>query len=120
MSAAGTTRKLALDSDWLRMARVEEVSEHLRGLSRKNPDVYFSHIRDRKRRPTIVVEVAYCQSQRTLKRAAREYIIGTQGKVNAVIGVKLDYQKSNRAWIWLWRPRITLADDGVEVVGVMT
>lgn len=114
--------KLALDFDWPRPRLAKgadvDVPERLRGLSRRCPDSFFWHLEDEEVHATVVVEVAYAQSQRELKQMAQDIVCGTKGKVAAVVGIKLDYGKSGRAWISLWRPQSTVTSSGKKVLGM--
>ena len=55
--------------------------------------------------PTLVVETAYSQQEKDLKRIAHEYITGSNGNVRLVIGCNVEYSSNScKATISLWEP----------------
>lgn len=56
--------------------------------------------------PGVVLEVAYPQKAKDLPYLADEYILGSDGDIRAVIGIKLEYKESSKATLSVWEPRI--------------
>lgn len=56
--------------------------------------------------PSVIIEVSNSQSEKNLAYLADQYIVETIGRVQVVIGVKLDYGTSLKAVLSLWRPQI--------------
>lgn len=79
--------------------------------SRREPDASFGH--RQAHYPGVIVEVCYSQKSRRVSHLADEYILNTDGSVNAVIALDIDYRNSKRATITVWRPEYVTVD-GVE------
>jgi len=81
---------------------------------RHEPDIRFQH-RDAAW-PGVVIEVAHSQTRKSLVGLADNYILGSYGGIGVVIGLGLDYKKSKKASISVWRLKNSTNDDG-EVEG---
>ena len=66
--------------------------------------------------PGVVIEVANSQKKKSLPDLADDYILGTYGGINVVVGLDLDYMKSKKASFSIWRLKKSINDDG-EVEG---
>lgn len=72
--------------------------------TRRQPDAQFQH---RKAAfPGVVVEVAYSQNEKRLRRLAKEYIYDSNGDIKAVVGISINYG-SSPSTISLWKSRFT-------------
>jgi hypothetical protein len=78
---------------------------------RREPDASFKH--RRARYPGVIIEVCYSQKSKEIPRLADEYILDTDGSVNAVIALDVDYTGSKKATLSVWQPEIILVD-GIE------
>ncbi|KAH6714969.1 hypothetical protein BKA61DRAFT_344601 [Leptodontidium sp. MPI-SDFR-AT-0119] len=58
-----------------------------------NPDWQFRH--NKAQFPGVVVEVAYSQKSRDLPHLADSYILGSDGNINIVIGLDIEYQRKD-------------------------
>lgn len=79
--------------------------------SRREPDASFGH--RQAHYPGVIVEVCYSQKCRRIFHLANEYILNTDGSVNAVIAFDIDYKGSKKATVTVWRPEYATID-GVE------
>jgi hypothetical protein len=79
--------------------------------SRREPDASFGH--RQAHYPGVIVEVCYSQKSRRVSHLADEYILNTDGSVNAVLAFDIDYKGSKRATVTMWRPEYVTVD-GVE------
>ncbi|TAQ84340.1 hypothetical protein B7494_g7348 [Chlorociboria aeruginascens] len=77
---------------------------------RHEPDMTFKH-RDAAW-PGVVIELAYSQKKKSLVDLADNYILGSYGGIGVVVGLDLDYKKSRKASISVWRLKISTGDDG--------
>ncbi|KAI9826622.1 MAG: hypothetical protein M1832_006218 [Thelocarpon impressellum] len=66
--------------------------------------------------PGVVIEVSFSQKRKDLANLAEDYILGSDGNINAVIGLDIDYSGSKRAVLSVWRPRYVEHSDGQEVL----
>lgn len=66
--------------------------------------------------PTVVIEVSFSQKQKDLKDLAEDYILGSDGNVLVVIGLDIEYRRSKRATLSVWRPRYEKDSDGHHVL----
>jgi hypothetical protein len=76
----------------------------------RNPDAAFQH--SEALWPGVIVEVANSQTKKSLVKLAEEYLLRSSGGIRVVIGLKLDYKKSKKAWFSIWRHKISMGDDG--------
>ncbi|KAJ6033758.1 hypothetical protein N7444_011529 [Penicillium canescens] len=79
--------------------------------SRREPDASFGH--RQAHYPGVIVEVCYSQKSRRVSHLADEYILNTDGSVNAVLAFDIDYKGSKRATVTMWRPEYVTVN-GVE------
>jgi hypothetical protein len=75
------------------------------------PDASFTHI-DAKY-PGVVIEISYSQKRKDLPRLADDYILGSDARIRAVVGVDVDY-RGKMATLSIWRPQIEINDAGEE------
>lgn len=80
--------------------------------SKREPDASFGH--SQAHYPGVIVEVCYSQKSRRISHLADEYILNTDGSVNAVIALDIDYRNSKRATITVWRPEYVTVDSVEE------
>jgi hypothetical protein len=76
------------------------------------PDSSFGH--DDADNPTVVIEVSHSQKRKDLPFLADDYILGSNGSIQVVIGIDLEYRenKGQEAKVLLWRPA-HVEQDGV-------
>lgn len=79
--------------------------------SQREPDASFKH--RRARYPGVIIEVCYSQKRQRVSHLADEYILNTDGSVNAVVALDVDYKGSKKATLTVWRPEY-ITVDGVE------
>jgi hypothetical protein len=78
-------------------------------VNKHTPDASFKH--SKAMWPGVVIEVAYSQKPKDLDRIAWDYIGGSGGGIQVVIGLNLNY-KDKGASLSVWRPSITTEEDG--------
>lgn len=78
---------------------------------KREPDASFGH--RRAQYPGVIIEVCYSQKRRQISRLADDYILNTDGSVNVVVCLDIDYKGSKKATISVWRPEYVTID-GVE------
>jgi hypothetical protein len=79
------------------------------------PDSSFQHLQSHS--PTVIIEVAHSQKGGTLRTLAEEYILGSDLEIRVVVGVDIEYSKSKRATLSVWRAELQGPDrDKVWVV----
>lgn len=78
------------------------------------PDGSFWH--SQAKWPGVVIEVAFSQSLKKLDHVAWDYIGGSNGGIQVVIGLNSEY-KGKRASIFVWRVQITTGEDGIDDFG---
>jgi hypothetical protein len=61
----------------------------------------------------VVIEVSYSQKRKDLPRLADDYILGSDARIRAVVGVDVDY-RGKMATLSIWRPQIEINDAGEE------
>lgn len=81
--------------------------------SQREPDASFKH--RRARYPGVIIEVCYSQKSQCVSHLADEYILNTDGSVNAVIALDIDYRGSRKATFTVWRPVYTTVDGEEEL-----
>ena len=79
--------------------------------SRREPDASFGH--RQAHYPGVIVEVCDLQKSQQLSYLADEYILNTNGSVNAILAFNINYEGSKRATVTMWLPEYTTVD-GVE------
>ncbi|KAE8147062.1 hypothetical protein BDV25DRAFT_161188, partial [Aspergillus avenaceus] len=87
--------------------------------SRREPDASFGH--RQAHYPGVIVEVCYSQKRRRVAHLADEYILNTDGSVNAVLAFDIDYRDSKRATVTVWRPDYVTVDgvEGFQAIAVV-
>lgn len=89
------------------------------GYGKHDPDAQFQHIEAQY--PGVVIEVSYSQKRRDLPHIADDYILGSDGDIQVVVGIDVEYQGSMKATLSVWRPRIIENEDGdAELVAEQT
>ena len=74
------------------------------------PDAAFKHIDAQW--PGIVIEVSFSQKEKELKDLAEDYILGSDGNIQAVVGLNIEYKQSKKATFSVWRPQYVKLEDG--------
>lgn len=74
--------------------------------SKRSPDTSFAH--QDARYPGLVVEVAYSQKAKNLRRLASDYILGSNGNIMMVLGLDLEYKGSSSAKAYIWKPQYSV------------
>jgi len=69
--------------------------------------------------PSCILEVSYSQKRRDLPLLADEYIQGSNGRTQVVIGIDLEY-KGKEARVILWRPRFSEENGEVAIEAAKT
>ncbi|TAQ84869.1 hypothetical protein B7494_g6802, partial [Chlorociboria aeruginascens] len=77
------------------------------------PDISFMHWWAKW--PGVIIEVAYSQSPKKLDRLAWSYIINSNGGIQVVVGLDLDYS-NKRASLIVWRSVITTGVNGIDTL----
>jgi hypothetical protein len=86
---------------------------------RHDPDCQFRH--KQAQYPGVVLEVAFSQKKKDLPNLADEYILGSDGDIRVVIGIKLDYLELGKGTMSVWEAGIIKNDAGEpELVAVQT
>ncbi|KAH3055757.1 hypothetical protein KXW16_006504 [Aspergillus fumigatus] len=78
----------------------------------REPDASFGHYKAQY--PGVIVEICYSQKSRDIRDLADDYILCTDGSVNAVVCLDIEYRNSKKATVSIWRPKYKF-EDGVEV-----
>ncbi|KAH0556803.1 hypothetical protein GP486_005412 [Trichoglossum hirsutum] len=66
--------------------------------------------------PRMVIEVSSPLKRKYLPYLAHDYIAGSRGNIELVIGLNIDHWGSKKASISVWRPGSTKGDDGRDVL----
>ncbi|KAL6711565.1 hypothetical protein ACN47E_004499 [Coniothyrium glycines] len=97
----------------IRPARSTEI-RFANSKSRFHPDISFGH-KDA-RFPGLVVEVAFSQEYKHLRRLAENYILDSDANIRIVVGINIAYgNMSRRATISIWRPRLSKTLRGYDL-----
>lgn len=110
----GPLSDFAQEVEYLATSRIlipEDTHNGEQTYSRREPDASFGH--RQAHYLGVIVEVCYAQKSRQVPHLADEYILNTNGSVNAVLAFDIDYKGSKRATVTMWRPEYTTVD-GVE------
>ncbi|OQU96241.1 hypothetical protein CLAIMM_02350 isoform 2 [Cladophialophora immunda] len=91
---------------------------------RRSPDAQF--LSDRSRRPwlpSLIIEVAWTQTTKSLEKLAYEYIRGSNGRIRTVIGFDVNPSARKGATVYVWRAvfnqdNIAVACDSTEIRSV--
>ncbi|KAF9732014.1 hypothetical protein PMIN01_09943 [Paraphaeosphaeria minitans] len=82
--------------------------------SRYHPDISFGH-KDA-RFPGLIVEVAFSQDYKQLRRLAENYLLDSDANVRVVVGINIAYDKvSRKATISIWRPKLSKTPNGYDL-----
>jgi hypothetical protein len=83
--------------------------------SKHEPDASFWH--NDAQYPGVIVEVAYSQKKRRLRRLAEDYLLDSDASVQVVVGLDIEYgrKESREATLSVWRSQLHHTDDGVEL-----
>jgi hypothetical protein len=112
--------KAALFAQKVRAARSTEIYFPVDGASltkksKHEPDASFWH--NDAQYPGVIVEVAYSQKKRRLRRLAEDYLLDSDASVQVVVGLDIEYgrKESREATLSVWRSQLHHTDDGVEL-----
>ncbi|KAJ5285974.1 hypothetical protein N7524_001280 [Penicillium chrysogenum] len=100
--------KFALGLDHFGSSRIllpEETDDGEQIFTRREPDISFGH--HQARYPGVVLEVCYSQKSKSVSYLADDYILNTDGSINMVIALDIDYQGSQRASFTVWKPNFS-------------
>jgi hypothetical protein len=83
--------------------------------SKHEPDASFWH--NDAQYPGVIVEVAYSQKKRRLRRLAEDYLLDSDASVQVVVGLDIEYgrKESREATLSVWRSQLHHTDGGVEL-----
>jgi hypothetical protein len=76
---------------------------------RREPDASFGH--RLARFPGVIIEVCYAQKARQINSLADDYILCSDGSVNVVVCLDVEYRASRKATLSIWRPQVILRDE---------
>ncbi|KAJ5491961.1 hypothetical protein N7453_010058 [Penicillium expansum] len=110
----GPSAAFANEVEHLATSRImipNEIKDGKQTFSKREPDTSFKH--RRAHYPGVIIEVCYSQKSQRISHLADEYILNTDGSVNAVIALDVDYKGSKNATITVWRPEY-ITVDGIE------
>lgn len=79
---------------------------------RREPDASFGHCQARY--PGVVIEVCYSQKSHQIHRLADDYILSTDGSINTVVCLDIDYKGLKKATFSVWRPTYEMKDGVME------
>lgn len=68
--------------------------------SKHSPDASFHHLQARF--PAVVLETSFTQKRKDLSRLADDYIVGTYGNIEMLIGLDIEYARTRRATVSVW------------------
>ncbi|KAF4768417.1 hypothetical protein HAV15_002990 [Penicillium sp. str.  len=80
----------------------EESDDRKQVFTRREPDISFGH--DGALYPGVILEVCYSQKSKSISYLADDYILNTDGSINMVIALDIDYRGSQKASFTVWRP----------------
>ena len=92
--------------------------------SKHSPDISFKH--ELAKWPGVIIEVLYSTKRKDIPKLADRYILDSDGSVQAVVGLDIEYQrpnqtqaKSREAVFSVWQPEYIQNDGGdLELVAV--
>ena len=76
---------------------------------KREPDASFTH--DDALWPGVIIEASYSQKAKAMPHLADDYILETNGSVQVVVGLDVDYG-TKRGTVSLWRPRYKRNEQG--------
>ncbi|MCJ1249937.1 hypothetical protein MMC30_007163 [Trapelia coarctata] len=77
---------------------------------RHSPDISFYYDKEVES-PRVVVEISYTQNKKELKNLAHEYLVGSDGKVTAMVGIDIG-NTYHEASFEIWRADLTMQTNG--------
>ncbi|KAH9207208.1 hypothetical protein DL95DRAFT_54131 [Leptodontidium sp. 2 PMI_412] len=86
-------------------------NQGLSRVSRHEPDGTFKHREAQD--PSIIIEISYSQKRKALIDLAEFYILGSDGNIQRVIGLDIEYKATKRATLSVWQPEY-IGDEGSE------
>ena len=80
--------------------------------SKHEPDASFWH--QDAQYPGVIIEVAYSQKRKSLRRLADDYLLDSDASVRVLVGLDIEYgnRGSRKATLSVWRPHVVRAADG--------
>lgn len=78
--------------------------------SKTQPDIGFRQLQSGA--PSLVIEVAYSQTSKSLEQVAENHILGSRGAIRTVIGIDIDYPRGLRAFWSKWLMVYDADEDG--------
>ncbi|KGO78440.1 hypothetical protein PITC_069030 [Penicillium italicum] len=111
----GPAAEFAKEIKHFASSRIElpnEVDDGEIKFTRREPDASFGHCHARY--PGVVIEVCYSQKSHQIHRLADDYILSTDGSINTVVCLDVDYNGSKKATISVWRPTYEPKDGVIE------
>lgn len=86
-------------------------NQGLSRVSRHEPDGTFKHREAQD--PSIIIEISCSQKRKALTDLAEFYILGSDGNIQRVIGLDIEYKATKRATLSVWQPEY-IGDEGSE------
>jgi hypothetical protein len=83
------------DNSWARQEEEDKGEQTSLKYDAHEPDAAFKHINAQW--PGIVIEVSFSQKKKELKYLAEDYILGSDGNIQVVIGIDIEYKQSKKA-----------------------
>lgn len=111
----GPSAKFARDIKHFASSRVDfpqDINDPETKYYRREPDASFGH--RQARYPGVILEVCYSQKSREIPYLADDYILNTDGNVKVVVGLDIDYKRSQRAALSVWRPKYVMNQGDLE------
>jgi hypothetical protein len=62
--------------------------------------------------PQVVIEVSHSTKRKRLRELADTYLVRSAGNIALTIGIDIEYDKSEKAVISVWRPQYVVDDAG--------
>ena len=72
--------------------------------------------------PCLVIEISHSQKRKDLPFLADDYLLGSHGRVQIVIGIDLEYEKEKglEAKVLVWQPRLVERDETIALEASQT
>jgi len=74
-----------------------------------SPDAVFQH--SRATYPGIIIEMSFSQKRKDVEKLAYNYILGSDGSINVVVGLDVEYKGRKKGTLSVWRSQILTGDD---------
>ncbi|KAL6229223.1 hypothetical protein BDW75DRAFT_245926 [Aspergillus navahoensis] len=100
----GNGADFAKDINYFASSRIDlpyDSSDDKTSYVRREPDASFGH--PKSRYPGVVIEVCYSQKGRRIPALADDYILNSDGSINAVVFLDIEY-RGREASFSIWRP----------------